>query len=245
MRNSSSTNHACSEHEYFGQYDQYEIPSLGNAMLHVSCKFGERKWNPYGVTVLTSSSVANWVLHKHYEYQKYGPYAIPFEVMLRYRCLEVCEITPLALIMTWTCLVSMRILTNMVHVQKQSERMLCPHSTSSVGIKSSHLCTLASKLSSLTDSTQRFWLVKYFPSDLWTIFYMNTLSILLGCQCCEKWSQIIHINLTKTSSISHYTNSNHIPNFISKQIFQIKALKYIVPFIIQWILLLMVSHDGP
>ena len=127
----------------------------------------------------------------------------------------------------------------------QSERMLCPHSTSSVGIKNSHLCTLASKLSSLTDSTQGFWLVKYFPSYLWTIFYMNTLSILLGCQCCEKLSQIIHINLTKTSKISHYTNSYHIPNFISKQIFQIKTLKYIFPFIIQWILLLMVSHDGP
>ena len=113
----------------------------------------------------------------------------------------------------------------------QSERMLCPHSTSSVGIKSSHLCTFASKL--------------YFPSYLWTIFYMNTLLILLGCQCCEKLSQIIHINLTKTSKISHYTNSYHIPNFISKQIFQIKTLKYIFPFIIQWILLLIVSHDGP
>ena len=59
MRNSSSTNYACSEHEDLGQYDQCVIPSQDNAMLHVSCKFGERKWNPYGVTVLTSSSVAN------------------------------------------------------------------------------------------------------------------------------------------------------------------------------------------
>ena len=123
--------------------------------------------------------------------------------------------------------------------------MLCPHSTSSVGIKNVHLCTLASKFSSLTDSTQGFWLVTYFPSYLWTILYMNKLSILLGCQCCEKLSQIIHKNLTKTSKISHYTNSYQIPNLISKQIFQIKTLKYIFQFIIQWILLLMVSRDGP
>ena len=126
-----------------------------------------------------------------------------------------------------------------------SERMLCPHSTSSVGIKNVQLCTLASKFSSLTDSTQGFWLVTYFPSYLWTILYMNKLSILLGCPCCEKWSQIIHKNLTKTSKISHYTNSYQIPNLISKQIFQIKTLKYIFPFIIQWILILMVSRDGP
>ena len=127
----------------------------------------------------------------------------------------------------------------------QSERMLCPHSTSSVGIKNVHLCTLASKFSSLTDSTQGFWLVTYFQSYLWTILDMNKLSILLGCQCCEKWSQIIHINLTKTSKISHYTNSYQILNLISKQIFQIKTLKYIFPFITQWILLQMVSRDGP
>ena len=56
MRNSSSTNYACSENEDLGRY---VIPPQDNAMLHVSCKFGERKWNPYGVTVLTSSSVAN------------------------------------------------------------------------------------------------------------------------------------------------------------------------------------------
>ena len=127
----------------------------------------------------------------------------------------------------------------------QSVRMLCPHSTSLVGIKNVHLCTLASKFSSLTDSAQGFWLVTYFPSYLWMILYMNKLSILLGCQCCEKLSQIIHKNLTKTPKISHHTNSYQIPNLISKQIFQIKTLKYIFPFIIQWILLLMVSRDGP
>ena len=58
IMNSSSTNHACNEHEDLGQYDQYAIPSQDNAMLHLSCKFGEWKWNPYGVTVFTSSSIA-------------------------------------------------------------------------------------------------------------------------------------------------------------------------------------------
>ena len=61
--NSSGTNYACSEHEDFGQYDQYAIPLQDNAMLHLSCKFGE--WNPYGVTVLTNPSLTNFVLNKH------------------------------------------------------------------------------------------------------------------------------------------------------------------------------------
>ena len=162
--------------------------------------------------------------------------------MLCYKCLKVCEITPLALIMSWTCLVSMRIWTNMVHVQYNLRECYVPIQLHRWGL---HLCTLASKFSSLTDSTQGFWLVTYFPSYLWTILYMNKLSILLGCLCCEKWSQIIYKNLIKSSKISHYTNSYQIPNLISKQIFQIKTLKYIFPFIIQWILLLMVSRDGP
>ena len=122
----------------------------------------------------------------------------------------------------------------------QSERMLCPHSTSSVGIKkcpSLHTC-------------KRIFIPNWFNTrfligDIFSILSLNKLSILLGCQCCEKWSQIIHKNLTKTSKISHYTNSYQIRNLISKQIFQIKTLKYIFPFIIQWILLLMVSRDGP
>ena len=65
IMNSSSTNYACNEHEDFGQYDQYAIPSQDKAMLHLSCNFGEWKWNPYGVTVSTSSSIANQVLNKH------------------------------------------------------------------------------------------------------------------------------------------------------------------------------------
>ena len=59
IMNSCSTNYACSEHEDFGQYDQYAIPSRDNARLHLSYKSGEWKWNPYGVTVLISSSVTD------------------------------------------------------------------------------------------------------------------------------------------------------------------------------------------
>ena len=164
--------------------------------------------------------------------------------MLCYKCMKVCEITPLALIMSWTCLVSMRIWTNMVHVQYNLERMLCPHSTSSVGIKNVHLCTLASKFSSLTDSTQGFWLVTYFLISEWSCtwisywFYLAANAVKNDHKSFTKISQ-------KTSKISYYTNSYQIPNFISKQIFQIKTLKYIFPFIIQWILLQMVSCDGP
>ena len=103
--------------------------------------------------------------------------------------------------MSWTCLVSMRIWTNMVHVQYNLRECYVPIQLHRWGL---HLSTFASKFSSLTDSTQGFWLVTYFPSYLWTILYMNKLSILLGCQCCEKWSQIIHKNLIKTSKTSHY-----------------------------------------
>ena len=59
IMNSSGTNYACIEHEDSGQFGQYAIPSQDNALLHLSCKFGEWKWNPYGVTVLTSSFVTN------------------------------------------------------------------------------------------------------------------------------------------------------------------------------------------
>ena len=47
IMNSSSTNYASSEHEGFGQYDQYAIPSKDDAILHLSHKFGEWKSNLY------------------------------------------------------------------------------------------------------------------------------------------------------------------------------------------------------
>ena len=147
--------------------------------------------------------------------------------------------------MSWTCLMSMKIFTNMVHVQKKLSEHYVHIQLNQWDKKSSHLCTPTSKFSSLTDSTECIWMVTYFPSFFLTILHMNNLSISLGCQCCEKWSQIIDINLTKTSKISHYINSHHILNLISKQIFQIKTSKYIFPFIIYWKSLLMVSHDGP
>ena len=42
-------------------------------MLHRSCKFGEPKWNPYRVIVLTSSSGTNFVPNKHEDNDQYDP----------------------------------------------------------------------------------------------------------------------------------------------------------------------------
>ena len=90
----------------------------------------------------------------------------------------------------------------------------------------------------------------FFHLILLMILYTNKLSISLDSQYCEIWSQITDINFTKSPKISchtlpHNTNSCYIPNLISKQVFQIKTLKYIFPFIIQQKPLLMVSHDRP
>ena len=53
-------------------------------MLQLSCKFGESKWNPYWVIVLTSSSGINYVLNEYEENGQYGPYAIPSELKSSY-----------------------------------------------------------------------------------------------------------------------------------------------------------------
>ena len=44
-------------------------------------KFGESKWNPYWVIVLTSSSGTNNVPNEHEDVDQSDPYAIPFEIM--------------------------------------------------------------------------------------------------------------------------------------------------------------------
>ena len=49
-------------------------------MLKLSCKFGESKWNPNWIIVLTSLSGTNYVLNGHedvdlyYTYTKWNPY---------------------------------------------------------------------------------------------------------------------------------------------------------------------------
>ena len=51
-------------------------------MLKLSWKFGESKWNPYWVIVLTSSSDTNYVPKEHEGVNQYGSFAIPSTLML-------------------------------------------------------------------------------------------------------------------------------------------------------------------
>ena len=50
-------------------------------MLHLSCKFGEPKWNPYWAIVLTSWSGINYVPNEHEDIDQYGSYTIPSKIM--------------------------------------------------------------------------------------------------------------------------------------------------------------------
>ena len=52
-----------------------------NAISKPSWKFGEPKWNPYWVIMLTSSSGTNCVLNEHEYVDKYGSFAIPSEIV--------------------------------------------------------------------------------------------------------------------------------------------------------------------
>ena len=51
-------------------------------MLKVSWKFGEPKWNPCWVIVLTSSSGTNYVPNEHEDIDQYGSFTIPSELVL-------------------------------------------------------------------------------------------------------------------------------------------------------------------
>ena len=50
-------------------------------MLKLSLKFGESKWYPYWVIVLTSSSGTNYVPNEHEDVDQYDSYAIPSKIM--------------------------------------------------------------------------------------------------------------------------------------------------------------------
>ena len=52
-----------------------------NAKLKPPFKFGEWKWNPYWVIVLTSLSGSKYVPNEHEDVDQYNPYAIPFYIM--------------------------------------------------------------------------------------------------------------------------------------------------------------------
>ena len=51
-------------------------------MSKLSCKFGELKWYPYWVIVLTSSSATNYVPNEHEGVDQYGSFSIPSEFVL-------------------------------------------------------------------------------------------------------------------------------------------------------------------
>ena len=50
-------------------------------MLKLSWKFGESKWNPCWVIVLTSSSGTIYVPNKHEDFDQYGSFTIPSKIM--------------------------------------------------------------------------------------------------------------------------------------------------------------------
>ena len=51
-------------------------------MLMLSWKFGEWKWYPYWVIVLTNSSGTNYVANEHEGVDQYGSLSIPSELVL-------------------------------------------------------------------------------------------------------------------------------------------------------------------
>ena len=50
-------------------------------MLKLPGKFGESKWNPCWVIVLTSSSGTNYVPNEHEDIDQYGSFTIPSKIM--------------------------------------------------------------------------------------------------------------------------------------------------------------------
>ena len=74
---SSDTNYVPNEHEDADQYDSYAVPSKIMPYQSYPKKFGESKWNPYWVTMLTSSSVTDYVPNEHEGVDQYGSFSIP------------------------------------------------------------------------------------------------------------------------------------------------------------------------
>ena len=50
-------------------------------MLKLSCKFGELKWNPCWLIVLTSSTGTNYGLNEQEDLHQYGSFTIPSKIM--------------------------------------------------------------------------------------------------------------------------------------------------------------------
>ena len=100
-----------------------------NAMLKLSCKFGETKWNLCWLIISTSSSGTNYILNEHEDVDEYGSFATPSEIVLYQSHPESlvnqneilielsCYQAHLAQIMSLTY---MKLLTNMTHMQYQT-----------------------------------------------------------------------------------------------------------------------------
>ena len=82
LTNSSGTNYVPNEHEDIDKYGSFTNTIPDNAMLKLPCKFGESKWYPYWVFLLTSSSGTNYVLNEHEGVDQYGSFSIPSELVL-------------------------------------------------------------------------------------------------------------------------------------------------------------------
>ena len=52
-----------------------------NAMLKLSWKIGELKWNPCWLIVLTSSTGTDYGLNEQEDFDQYGWFTIPFKIM--------------------------------------------------------------------------------------------------------------------------------------------------------------------
>ena len=78
---SSDSNYVPDEHEDADQYDSYAIPS--KIMPHQSYPKSLLNQNEivYWVIVLTSSSGITYVPNKHEDYDQYGSFTIPSEIM--------------------------------------------------------------------------------------------------------------------------------------------------------------------
>ena len=74
----SDSNYVPNEPEDVDQYDPY---TLYNAMLKLSWKFGESKWNPCWLIVLLSSIGTNHGLKEHADFDQYGSFTIPFKII--------------------------------------------------------------------------------------------------------------------------------------------------------------------
>ena len=64
-------------------YEHNSVTIWDNAILKLSWKFGESKWYPYWVIVLTSSSGTNYVPNEHEGFDQYGSFSIPSKIMAR------------------------------------------------------------------------------------------------------------------------------------------------------------------